>query len=547
MRKLMDQDDLRIYSEAINGDIRRAYRLWYRYYLNIDELSEKQEMVALAGWNPSAISGRSISYDELFQITTLLPVGAVRSGKTLAVVTGILFQMWLLPDLGCLNVGPSVDQAATMYRMALNLIFSGPHRRFEKFVQRPDGGDGIQKHPFPKLFLWNGSSIDFRSSGYECELIRGNDYDRINADECQLFREAGIRTLQSRIVGQPVAGHRRMGIMSLSGSPLGTLPWLRRMFDAGDVTNPHRNPRMLSIPFSIFDNIKNLGAKQVEDLLKAYEGLPQLIEQELKGKFVDDMSHPFPNFQSAFLQSFDESGWVAKLEEMIAKTRGGAPYDSEMQEFALPPEPDHVYLSSWDFGKGWTQRSKGIEDLMGRRGATIGLVLDITNKPWKIVAYRYMIRNYQWSQIIGLVRDWKIMYDCQVVADRTGIGDPIDEWADSLGVEFDFPITLTGSTTSGDRVAKPHILNCLQLAFTQGWIKSPYLKFPYEQVNHYVPGDDQMPQDFVMTLAGAVWHAYQREKLAYQLDITRLTRMPMPSLYRTRALPMQRSLPRSRS
>jgi hypothetical protein len=294
------------------------------------------------------------------------------------------------------------------------------------------------------------------------------------------------------------------------------------MFDEADPENPHCNPAHLAIRFSIFDNIKNLGKRAVEELYSLYKQAPQLIEQELEGRFVDSSEVVFPGFESAFLQTYDGTadpktgiGIISHLEDRIAESRGNSPFDSEMTEYSLPPERDHIYLASWDVGKGMTQRSKDIEALMGRRGATVGLVLDVTNRPWQMVAYKYMIRNYQWGPIIDSVRSWKQKYfDCLTVWDKTGVGDPIDEWAGEQGVEIDLPITLTGSTTSGERVAKSHMLNQLQLAFNQDWLKMPFLKVPYAQVEHYEPDDKNMPQDFVMALAGAVWHASLRDRVA---------------------------------
>jgi hypothetical protein len=130
-----------------------------------------------------------------------------------------------------------------------------------------------------------------------------------------------------------------------------------------------------------------------------------------------------------------------------------------------------------------------------------------------MVAYKYMIRNYNWGPILDQVQSWQQKYyNCSTVWDKTGVGDPLDEWAGEQGIDIDLPITLTGMTTSGDRVAKPHLLNQLQIAFDQQWIKMPFLRIPFAQVEHYEPDDKDLPQDFVMALAGAVWHASQRDK-----------------------------------
>lgn len=500
---ILDPIDKEILSTIyVQGDLALAYRMWSQHYFNWKPMP-MQELMVVAGWNPKALWGDSIVYEDLFTVKNQDILAAIRSGKTLGKGMNLLFLAWAFSGTEWANMGPSVDQAATMFRLLLPFL---SQRKFEKFVQRPDGGNNpIQRHPFPVIYLWNGSSIEFRGAGKDyVEQIRSREYDGINVDEAALFSQYAISVLEGRVLGAK-AGRKRMGLFSLTTSKRASAAWLRHRAMLGMPDNPNRQPDHLTIEMKTVDN-KSLDAKRLASIAAGMSS--QLRRQELDNEWIDMGQSLYPQdiLVSAFTSIADETGIVKQLEESIAKSRGEEAFDEEWAEFLLPAEPGHYYVAGMDIGKGRRQtKAAGIEDT-GARGALAAIVLDVTSHPYRIVGFQYKERTGHWQRAISLARELKKKYqNIEIGWDSTGPGDVIDEVAMESGLEVEFPVKFFG------QIIKANMARGLAWALEHGLIKGPFIKLLFNQLQYYQLDDEDLSQDAVIALMIAAHVARERE------------------------------------
>ena len=488
-----------IYSE---GDIGMAYRMWCSHYFNWKPMP-MQELMITAGWNPSALRGDHIAYEDLYFIKNQDILAAIRSGKSLGKGMNLLFLAWAFAGTEWANMGPSVDQAATMFRLLLPFV---SQKRFEKFVQRPDGGTNpIQRHPFPVIHLWNGSTIEFRGAGKEyVEQIRSREYDGVNVDEAALFSSYAISVLEGRVLGAK-AGRKRMGLFSLTTSKRAAARWLRERSDRGRLDNPNRELDRLTIEMKTVENI-NLDKNRLKSIANGMTS--QLRRQELDNEWIDMGQSLFPQdvLSEAFTSVSDTTGIVKQLEEEIAKSRGEDAFDEEWSEFLLPAKPGHYYVAGMDIGKGRKQaKASGLEET-GSRGALSAIVLDVTTHPYSVVGFQYKERTGHWQRAISMARELKQRYpDIEIGWDSTGPGDVIDEVAMENGLEVEFPVKFFG------QILKANMARGLAWSLEHSLIKGPFIKLLFNQLQYYRLDDEDLSQDAVIALMIAAHAARERE------------------------------------
>jgi hypothetical protein len=282
----------------------------------------------------------------------------------------------------------------------------------------------------------------------------------------------------------------------MTSSPKGKT-WLFDRWKKGDANYVGSSPsKYLSMRARTTDNI-HLRKEDIEDLQRDYT--ERMIQQELEGVFLDSDHSVFP-YEHVMSTCDMERPEVRALQEQIEKwlhAQNLKRYD-EIIYYALPPEPDHMYLNSWDLGKRPTKTG---------RNAMVGCVVDITKKPWRLVGFRYA-PGAKFGIATEWIKEWHYYYSqgtasVETVIDATGKGDVINE-----NLEEEERIQVEGIQYSG--VSKPQLVHSLQLALEKQWLVMPFIRRAVDQLQSYELPDDKIAQDIVMTLAQAAFRARQR-------------------------------------
>ena len=177
--------------------------------------------------------------------------------------------------------------------------------------------------------------------------------------------------------------------------------------------------------------------------------------------------------------------------------------------FHTAPKPGHLYQGAFDLG-GNRLRRKGT-----RTGsdATVGFVIDYTERPWTIVHFEYIEGgSADWQQKYDLMTEVFNTYQMPyLLIDATGQVDSVVEALQDRGVEVE------GVQFGGTGSKKFDMLRALQLATELEWdgsagvLRSPMIPQLKRELDHYVLPDDKITQDCVMALAMAVDHVAQWE------------------------------------
>lgn len=181
---------------------------------------------------------------------------------------------------------------------------------------------------------------------------------------------------------------------------------------------------------------------------------------------------------------FIESGQAVFRAADIARATA-TPYP-----YPVPgPRPNHTYITFWDIGR--------------RQDPTVGITLDITNLPWRIVAFdRFEAAPYPAIQaaIERRARTWPGRH----IVESNGVGDPVIE---NLTVRVEPWLTTARS--------KQQMIQSLALRLERGEIIWPAdLRQLTTEVALYQWDDAELVQDCVIALAGAVHNAGQPAPVA---------------------------------
>jgi hypothetical protein len=457
----------------------------YRYIVDVREIpSEPMRCITVEAEDGMYLTGRNL----------------IPTHNSALVAAGFVHFAMYNPRCRIANASISADQAAIVYNNALDFVSRDKFQHLVKHVQR---------HPYPSITLFNDAQLWFRSIGYEAELWRGHEFDWINVDEAGYVpRQAAIDTLIGRLLGvRHVNGVpiQRSGLFTMTTSPKGK-SWLFDWWKRGD---PKFRGADLTKYFSLRARTRDntyLSREAIEDLEASYTERQR--QQELEGLFVDSADTVFPYEQIMWAcndvdvsgtREFDRpevASLVSEIHEWLAKKKMSY-QDGDLSYYSLEPERDHVYINSWDLGKKPTRSG---------RNALVGGVLDITELPWKLVAYRY-IQGSSFGAANEYIKEWHHKYSnrayCETVIDATGKGDPVNE-----RLEEEERIPVEGIIYSA--VTKPQLVMAAQMAFENGWIVFPFIRQMVDQLQAYELMDKEIPQDIVMMLSQALFRARQR-------------------------------------
>jgi hypothetical protein len=380
-----------------------------------------------------------------------------------------------------ISVAMSADQAEIVFNEA-KMLLRDP--RIAPFVT------SIRSTPFPVITFWNGAKFHCRSAHDDAKYIDGHAYRYLSLDEAGYI--PNLKRLMTSVLVMRLAGG---GQIDLIGTPkgYGDLFWYYERGRRGQ--NGYYAQRG-----SIFDN-PHLSAEDLkirDELLQSAD--PRVRDQVINGAFVDLEGLAFTQDQRD--QAFDP--------ELPAHT---------------PPQDGHKYVQAWDLGR--------------QTDFTVGITLDITTTPFKLVDY-VRLNKVPWEEIYRLIGAKRKEYRVSMPRiDATGPqGDVIEEELWKRGIPVDPFRTST-------KASKVNLINNLQQALDYGrksvgemmipdeagvlhsvpvmeqpgvgdWglIRLPYITQLLDEMGIYMLDDKDLVQDSVMALALVVELAYSGTLLA---------------------------------
>lgn len=177
-------------------------------------------------------------------------------------------------------------------------------------------------------------------------------------------------------------------------------------------------------------------------------------------------------------------------------------------QFYSQPQAGRLYMGAFDLGGNKLKRRK-------HKGSdpTVGFVVDYTERPWKIVWYRYIEGgeldwNQRYEVMSKVFHDYGMPY---LLIDATGTVDSVQEALQDRGVEVE------GIQFGGLGNKKLDMLRNLQLVMELHWgdtvgvLRSPKIDRLKHELDTYVLPDDDIVQDHVMALGMVCHHIAQFE------------------------------------
>lgn len=451
-----------------------------------------------------------------YPVKDKMGIAGIRVGKSFLAAMAALHFCHYHEYGAFLNTSITTEQAKIVYHTCLTYCQEQP---FAHWVAK------VERSPHPKITLINGSTLDFRSVGFEAETLRGFEWDFINIDECAYIGSyTTIQALIGRLAGtNKITKQPRAGWLWQISSPKGKGSWVFDRWKRGDPAFIEADlSRYLSLRIRTTDNPK-LTDEIIAKMMASFTD--RMIRQELEGFFLDSDQTEFAlaTVQRLYDQSRSAAAdlqrevetWLAdqerhkpqrgrrrgdtRVETILSQANEHRSGTADIEHFALPPQPGHRYLASWDLGKKANEKG---------RNATVGLLLDLTNQPWRLVGYRYLT-NQSYLTACDYIQQWHERYNelgarCHTVIDATGKGDVLNEVLRS-----ERHLDIDGLVFSGS--SKPDIITAGRLMLEQELLVAPFLRRLVDELTAYERYDRDLVQDHVMALCMAAYRALERE------------------------------------
>ncbi|HEX9015551.1 MAG TPA: hypothetical protein VF960_06035 [Chloroflexota bacterium] len=311
---------------------------------------------------------------------------------------------WKAAEYETISVAMSADQAAIVFREAKKLLKDSPLRVLVK---------AMRSTPFPHIIFANGSVMHCRSAHDDGKYIDGHAYRYLSIDEAGWIPM--LKTLMTNVIVMRLAGG---GEIDLIGTPKGYND-LYFYYERGQ-----RGVRgYYSQRGSIYDNphLPPEDIKMRDQLLMSAD--PKIRAQVLNGEFVDFSGLAFTRDQRD--NAFDPA--MRDREDYIV---------------------GHKYVVAFDLGR--------------TTDFTVGTVLDVTTRPWRLVYY-IRLNKVAWEEIYATIDRVTQEYHARFARiDATGPqGDVIEEEMTKRKIRVDPFKTST-------RASKLDIINGLQSALDEG-------------------------------------------------------------------------------
>ena len=356
------------------------------------------------------------------------------------------------------------------------------------------------------VHLVNGSTIDWGSLDGRGRLVEAARYQWIFVDEAghiPNLKEVYDNILYPRTLGVG-------GKIVLIGTPKPhTDDWLLQAFERGSSGD---DPFYRSMTGSAFENPYWPEGERERALANPsyVSGWVECPEDEI-GKHPVCVDGRVPIFtpvgRQVLLGEFAQTGDMifsrAAIRRMFVPDPPGLRRVGN-DFFALPAEPGHSYIGAFDLG-GTT----------AGRNPTVGIVLDVTSKPWMVVRFDYLHPgDGDWEDRYVLMKEIVDEYRLPWLrVDATGTLDTVTETLEKRGVPAE------GIRFTANR--KLDMLQALRLALDLEWadgtttvkgvIRSPYCAQMRNELERYRLPDTTLTQDVVMTLAMVAHQAVTSE------------------------------------
>jgi len=342
------------------------------------------------------------------------------------------------------NASITLDQAKIIFENVIRLIKGKP--QLEKLVQ------DVKFTPFPHIVFGNGAIFWARSTQRRGEYLLGRDYDFFNFDEVAF--EPHPEYVVNQVIMMRLAD--RAGMLDFSSTPKGKNWFYQKCCEL------QKNPNLGYVQNGDSRENPHISKDYLARKLKSLS--PSKIEQNIKGLFIDDANQ------------------VIK-EEYI---RNAMNLSTGLSE----PIRGHRYCHGWDLAR--------------KRTFTVGITLDITQKPYQVVALERFQRD--WKDVYAAIRRRHKEYGGEVIIDSTGLGDVVlSELSNIKPQGFNF----------GERggKAKSELIANLETMHALGRIAYPYIEQIQEDGELWTIQDElrnfywdkNSECDALMALAMALW------------------------------------------
>jgi hypothetical protein len=343
------------------------------------------------------------------------------------------------------NCSITLDQARIIFNNVKRLIKGKP--LLELLI------NCVRYTPHPRIYFGNGAIFSCRSTQRRGEYILGQDYDYICFDECAFDPEFDY--VVNEVLLLRLAD--RAGSIDYVSTPKGKNAFYRKAKEL------RKNK---TYGYVQQGKTEENGFISWEYIMRKKETLPELkVRQNLYGEFVD---------------TGQEFIGEDLINSAIEKASG----------FEKPME-GKTYVSGWDLARKFTY--------------TVGVTLDITRKPYQLVAFE-RFRNREWQEVFAAIRRRKKLYGGRVIIDSTGLGDVVLADIADIGPEgFNF----------GKRggKAKTELLANLEMFHARGEVAYPYLEQTDGEDEYWsnrmefqeASWEGEISGDFIMALGLALW------------------------------------------
>ncbi len=349
------------------------------------------------------------------------------------------------------NASITLDQAKIIFENVIRLAKGKPD--LDRMVKE------VKFTPFPHIVFGNGAIFWARSTQRRGEYLLGRDYDYFNFDEVAF--EPHPEYVVNQVIVMRLAD--RAGVLDFTSTPKGKNWFYRKCCEL------QKNPNLGYVQNGDSRENPNISQEYLARKMKSLS--PNMIEQNIKGLFIDDANQ------------------VIK-EEYIRDAMNASTGLSG-------PVVGHRYCHGWDLAR--------------KRTFTVGITLDITAKPYQVVAWERFQR--EWKDVYAAVRIRHKEYGGEVIIDSTGLGDVVlSELSNIRPVGFNF----------GERggKAKSELIANLEKMHALGEVAYPYIEQTKEDGElwslqdelHNFYWDNNQECDAVMALALALWLVRQGEK-----------------------------------
>ena len=259
-----------------------------------------------------------------------------------------------------ISVAHSADQAQLVFDESKMLLQANP--LMAPFVK------AYRSSPFPHIIFTNGSVMHCRSAHDGGKYIDGHAYRYLSIDEAGWIEN--LKDLMTNVIVMRLAGG---GEIDLIGTPKGYND-LYFYYQRGERGVPNYYAQRGSIydnPFLPAEDIK------IRDQLLASAD-PRRRAQVLEGEFVD------------------YSGLAFTRDQLENAYRSILPDHQDWQE-------GHRYITAWDLGR--------------TTDYTVGVTLDITERPWVMVDFQ-RLNKVPWEEIYQTIDRTRLAYKCRYLAYR---------------------------------------------------------------------------------------------------------------------------------